>query len=660
MGRIGLTRIELLLSLAALLLVGFALRAAVPHGNTDGPLARYVRDLSLRHVPPPKPKLTDAKAICAEFNTGVAPQNCGTALPSRIAAIHADQMEIRREQVARQFDDDMAAYRIGQDTLAKKLAYWETNEYKLQTQKAREGAFASFVSKARALIDDITKRELDLQALSHYSGKQAENKEAVLRAYESYFDAVETNDAFKRTLADHSSAIKSGDIKSAYSSLYALARIGGTFDDKIRSAANNADRASSMLSMLGWKWLLFFPGALGVLVLARFLVPRAPATLWPGLMFFTGLGWAVLIDLSVNFNEKRRFLALDHGADIFIGFTLFATIVFLLPYIRKFLLEPWLHGGKGLTGKIWPLFIFLLLILGAIATRNRTAVSAEIVKLLFLFTLAWVLSSRETPLVLNNVFARGSVDWRLLVRFSTAIALVLAVLFGLLFWFKDMGPFLLLGLILSLAFFLLFGWRGFVVYAVLAVVAGRLLALSSSRIVERVAEFLSPFDDGTGQIARLHWFSEASDDAGWFGFGFGKVPWYGSRTAGVPEQIQSDYTFTALVGVVGHLGTLLVVALFAAWILSLLVHLIRRLADRDHLTRTESFLTWFGFFGVLSFLLQAAITILGNIRAIPLTGITWPAISLGATSFLTTIVICAFAYAGAHEGMLRRPWLARR
>ena len=65
----------------------------------------------------------------------------------------------------------------------------------------------------------------------------------------------------------------------------------------------------------------------------------------------------------------------------------------------------------------------------------------------------------------------------------------------------------------------------------------------------------APLASVNDQLALVTWFQQAAPP---HGFGPGAVPWCGfaRRTScpGVPAQIQSDYTFTALVGVFGWAG----------------------------------------------------------------------------------------------------------
>src|SRR5439155_4984722 len=68
----------------------------------------------------------------------------------------------------------------------------------------------------------------------------------------------------------------------------------------------------------------------------------------------------------------------------------------------------------------------------------------------------------------------------------------------------------------------------------------------------RLENLAAPLASANDQLALVTWFQHAAPPAG---FGLGAVPWCGHASGtgcpGVPAQIQSDYTLTALVGAFG-------------------------------------------------------------------------------------------------------------
>src|SRR5262249_3275959 len=150
---------------------------------------------------------------------------------------------------------------------------------------------------------------------------------------------------------------------------------------------------------------------------------------------------------------------------------------------------------------------------------------------------------------------------------------VVTVLIGAMLITKDMGPLLIAGYgagafvaasvamwwyqrrggvatACALAIVLFAAWIVGITYALFRL--GSIDDVAAARL-ERVA---APLASANDQLALVTWFQRASPVGG---FGPGAVPWCGfgaaGACAGVPAQIQSDYTFTALVGMFGWSAT---------------------------------------------------------------------------------------------------------
>jgi len=83
----------------------------------------------------------------------------------------------------------------------------------------------------------------------------------------------------------------------------------------------------------------------------------------------------------------------------------------------------------------------------------------------------------------------------------------------------------------------------------------------------RLENQAAPLASANDHLALVSWFQRATPPAG---FGPGAVPWCGfgsaARCAGVPAQIQSDYTFTALVGTFGWVVAWIATLACAVWL----------------------------------------------------------------------------------------------
>jgi hypothetical protein len=170
----------------------------------------------------------------------------------------------------------------------------------------------------------------------------------------------------------------------------------------------------------------------------------------------------------------------------------------------------------------------------------------------------------------------------------------------------------------------------------------------SDRVAERLASMHNPFVASNDQLAMITWFQESAPA---HGYGFTAVPWCSDLVAsacrGVPNQIQSDYIYTALVGVYGMHGALLAVALVACW----LVRLVMNHNAVTHGTVTfdssggaqQSWLSWISLCWVGLTLAQLAITVAGNLTWLPLTGIAFPFVSFGCWSLLVNTFFLGLA-----------------
>jgi len=166
----------------------------------------------------------------------------------------------------------------------------------------------------------------------------------------------------------------------------------------------------------------------------------------------------------------------------------------------------------------------------------------------------------------------------------------------------------------------------------------------------RLENLAAPLASANDQLAIVTWFQQAAPPAG---FGLGHVPWcgYGGAVAcaGVPAQVHSDYTFTALVGAFGWTAAWTVTLGCAIW----LHRLIRQhgritpgeprlVAESSRLVNDEQgFLSWLAVTWVVLALCQLAVTVSGNLAVIPLTGVTFPFVSFGMTSLLVNVALLA-------------------
>jgi len=245
---------------------------------------------------------------------------------------------------------------------------------------------------------------------------------------------------------------------------------------------------------------------------------------------------------------------------------------------------------------------------------------SEILKLLLVVYLAAYLSERRD---LIQAESEGQSLWLIVLGPMLAMVGLALLLVG---WQQDLGAALLF--YLTFATMIQLAW-GKPVYTLLSlllfipvVVAGYIL---SARVAHRISIWLNPWTpeqaDRAFQILQSLF---ALGAGGLFGQGLGQ---------GVPTLIpavHTDFVFSALVeefGLVGGIGLILGFAALAQRGI--------RLARRSSST-FESLLA-----GGLTALLciQSWVIIGGNIKLIPITGVTLPFLSYGGSSLLTTLIV---------------------
>ena len=395
---------------------------------------------------------------------------------------------------------------------------------------------------------------------------------------------------------------------------------------------------------------------------------------YPGFVLFVGLGWMLLADLSSHAYADNRFQALYQQAYVFLAFMLASMLpAFSLPLARFGLslwtLLPLLAAGRIRRTLIgWGLglvfaIVLLSLIKGFFSGHRQN--TSEVFRLILLSGLAWFLLARAEALAspslalgqnragwTNSVVSLGLALLGLRLKLALPVVVLLGFVVAGLLWTDDFGPLLVVLYGGALFFGLLVArwlagtWGeapalGVGLLAVLGYVwTGTYLLLSyggkvSTRIEQRLESALNPFLASNDQIAHILWFQEAAVDNGGFGFGFS--PWCGELSGaclGVPPQIQSDYIYTALVGVFGN----------ASWgLLAVFVFWLWRLA-RAHPAVTsgkvetegldQAWLSWMALCWTGLTLAQMAVTVAGNRGWLPLTGITFPFLSYGVWSLL--------------------------
>ena len=423
-----------------------------------------------------------------------------------------------------------------------------------------------------------------------------------------------------------------------------------------------------------------------VLVMAPWLRGRGnrntqtPASVfgYPGLVVATGIGWIVLLDLSANGNAAGRYLALYHQAHLWLAMLAFCVIAFVRHPLGAAL--AWTLslvegiasrigrsvGGFAGTVLLSIAALALTVVVGALLLNVRQLTS-EIGRVWLVIGAAWFFFLRGTPFTERLAQSGGSIGS--LVRYVSPLVFVVIVLIGAMLITRDMGPLLIAAYAAGafIAASIAMWWyqrRGAIAsaYAIAVVLFVGWLVVTTLALLRfgavdettagRLENAAAPLASANDQLALVTWFQRAAPARG---FGPGAVPWCGFGTpticAGVPGQIQSDYTFTALVGMFGWAAAWALTIATALWLNEIIRGHAKATRGEPRLVRiagrmnndAQAFVSWICVTWVVLALCQLAVTVAGNLAVIPLTGVTFPFVSFGKTSLVLDMSMLAFA-----------------
>jgi cell division protein FtsW (lipid II flippase) len=399
---------------------------------------------------------------------------------------------------------------------------------------------------------------------------------------------------------------------------------------------------------------------------------------YPGLALATGVGWLLLLDLSAHGHPVNRYLALYHQGHLWLGMLLFSVLVFARrPLARALARALSVLGGRTrrLAALLTPAAATALVGLAALAAvlvfgtllANLRQLTSELGRIWLIVGAAWFFFLRAGPLA-RRLAEHGPAHVPI-VRYLWPLLLVVGVLVAAMVLTRDMGPLLiagyasgafigaalaawaqargarpLAGFALALGVFAL--WIAAVTAALFQ--AGQVDEVTAARLESLAAPLASTND----QLALVTWFQRASPPTG---HGLGAVPWCGHAAAaqcsGVPAQVHSDYTFTALVGVWGAVAAWGLALGTAFWLHRLVRHHGRVTGGEPRLVASggrlapdgQALLSWIAVAWVVLTLCQLAVTVAGNLAVLPLTGVTFPFVSYGMTSLVVNLGFLALS-----------------
>ena len=397
---------------------------------------------------------------------------------------------------------------------------------------------------------------------------------------------------------------------------------------------------------------------------------------YAGFVLASGLGWLLLLELSANGHPGNRYLALYHQGHLWLGMLILSVLLFMRrPLARElgWLLSVVGEGARSATRRLGATGAAVLVVAIALAAvvgfglalSNMRQLTSELGRVWLIVGAAWFFFLRAGPLT-ERLAQRGGAALSF-SRYAWPMLFVVAVLVLAMLVTRDMGPLLIAGygsgaflaatvamwwhrrsaqrlsaFALAVGVFAL--WIGLVTAALFE--AGSVDSLTATRL-ESVA---APFASTNDQLALVAWFQRAAPAEG---FGLGAVPWCGHAPAlgcsGVPAQIHSDYTFTAIVGVFGALAAWAAALGCAVWLHRLIRHHGRVTRGEPRLLQGaggrvldgQAFISWIAVAWVVLTSCQLAVTVAGNVAVLPLTGVTFPFVSFGLTSLVVNLAFLA-------------------
>jgi cell division protein FtsW (lipid II flippase) len=341
-------------------------------------------------------------------------------------------------------------------------------------------------------------------------------------------------------------------------------------------------------------------------------LPDADPYLFPAAAFLSGWGLLTIWRLDAGFGARQ---ALWLGVSMVIfsfGMQIPTTLSFLRRY--KYLL---LTGGLILTG--------LTLIFGTNPTGFGPRLwlgccgvyfqPSEPLKLLLVAYLTAYFADRlpiqlrAFPLIYPTLFLSGLAILLLLVQRDLGTASIFIALYTIILYLATGRR----RTLLISAFLLIFvGFAGYYLVDI---------------IHARINSWINPWDDPSGGAYQIIQSLLAVANGGLEGRG----PGLGSPAL-VPVAM-SDFIFVAIAEETGLIGTIGLIALFG---------LILARGLRTALRAPDSFRRLFAAGITAYFGIQALLIIGGNLRLLPLTGVTLPFVSYGGSSLLTSFVALLF------------------
>ena len=408
------------------------------------------------------------------------------------------------------------------------------------------------------------------------------------------------------------------------------ASLGAT--EQLKAAQLNGDTGPiDLLAPADASLLVIYLGAL-LAVHVAFVIAgrRTDQILLPTMGLLAGIGLLLMERLPQDLAGSLGGLAKTQLAWLAIGLTIVAILGIV---VRS---DVWLRRYKYTWAAVGVLLLLMTFVFGHDVNGARLSLTigpvsgqpSELLKVILVVFLAGYLSENR-PLLVEESTSVGPIRLPPLPYLAPMVAM-LAIALGIVIVQKDLGAALLFFAVFLLLLYVSTARVAYVALGLLAFMVGAtLLYFLFDTVRVRVDIWLNPFADASGAgyqvVQALHAFARG----GLIGTGLGAgLPLIAGRPP-IPA-LHTDFPFAALGEELGLVGILAILGLY-------LVLVERGL--RIAMAAQDEFRAILAAGLSLVIGVQAFIIAGGNLKLIPLTGITLPFISYGGSSLLANAVI---------------------
>ncbi len=403
--------------------------------------------------------------------------------------------------------------------------------------------------------------------------------------------------------------------------------------------------------------LAIYLGLLAAIHLAFIITGRRmDQLLFPTAALLTGLSLLLMERLPQDLAEQSFFGTLLPLAPlqllwIGIGFSLLGAIAIV---VRN---DGWLRRYKYTWAALGIVLLLLVFFFGGEVGGQRLTLRigpiagqpSELLKVILVVFLAGYLAENRALLTMAST-RLGPISLPplpyllpMLVMWGVALAIVIVQ--------RDLGAALLLFLVFLALLYVATQRASYVVLGLLLFAGGGLVLYELFPHVHvRIDVWLDPFADPLGAGYQVIRGLYAFGRGGILGTGLGAgLPQVGS-TPSIPA-IHTDFVFAALAEELGMLGGLAILALYAV---------VAQRGFRIAATAADDYRALLAVGLTLVIVIQAAIIVGGNLRLVPLTGITLPLVSYGGSSLVVNSIVIGLLLALSDRGVEPPPPPGRR